>query len=100
MGPGELPAMSKSETQETEALQDELTFEQAVARLENTVQQLEEGGLELDKATALFEQGIRLARLCSERLASAELRITQIQTAYGEQMRFLPDSSADSEDEP
>ena len=98
-GPGEFPAMSKSETQETEPSEDELSFEQAVARLEKTVQQLEAGGLDLDKATTLFEQGIRLARLCSERLATAELRITQIQTAYGEQMRFLPDSEAETEDE-
>ena len=32
---------------------------------------------------------MKLARLCNEMLVSAELRITRIQTRYGEQMRML-----------
>ena len=49
---------------------------------------MESGGLTLDESTELYEQGIRLARFCSERIALAELKITQIKTAYGEQMRL------------
>ena len=74
-----------------------LTFEQALERLDNTVQALESGGLSLEEATRLYEEGIGLARLCSEALVSAELRITRIRTAHGEQMRFLAESSADYE---
>ena len=66
-----------------------LSFEQAMIRLDETVTALEAGGLALADATRLFEEGMKLARLCSEMLASAELRITRIQTAYGEQMRML-----------
>lgn len=77
----------------------ELTFEQALERLDNTVQALESGGLSLEEATRLYEEGIRLARLCSETLASAELRITRIRTAHGEQMRFLAEGSAGYEAE-
>ena len=66
-----------------------LTFEQAMARLDDAVKALEAGGLPLSDATGLFEDGMKLARLCSEMLASAELRITRIQTAYGEQMRMV-----------
>lgn len=67
----------------------DLSFEQAMSRLDETVAALEAGGLPLADATRLFEEGMKLARLCSEMLASAELRITRIQTAYGEQMRML-----------
>ncbi len=75
----------------------ELTFEQALERLDSTVQALESGGLSLEEATRLYEEGIGLARMCSEALASAELRITRIRTAHGEQMRFLAESSTDYE---
>ena len=75
----------------------DLTFEQALERLDNTVQALESGGLSLEEATRLYEEGIGLARMCSEALASAELRITRIRTAHGEQMRFLAESAADYE---
>lgn len=73
---------------------DELTFEQALERLDSTVQSLESGGLSLEEATRLYEEGIGLARMCSETLASAELRITRIRTAHGEQMRFLAEDSS------
>ena len=75
----------------------DLTFEQALERLDNTVQALESGGLSLEEATRLYEDGIKLARMCSESLASAELRITRIRTAHGEQMRFLAESPAEYE---
>ena len=68
----------------------ELTFEQALASLDQTVRALEAGDLPLDEATRLYEEGMKLARTCNEMLASAELRITQIRTAYGEQSRLPP----------
>ena len=69
----------------------ELTFEQALADLDKTVKALEAGSLTLTEATRLFEKGTKLARVCSEMLANAELRISRIRTAYGEQMRMLED---------
>ena len=65
-----------------------LTFEQALERLDQTVKAMESGGLSLADATRLFEEGMKLARVCNEMLASAELRISRIQTAYGEQMQM------------
>jgi exodeoxyribonuclease VII small subunit len=66
----------------------DLTFERALAKLDETVRALEAGDLPLDEATRLYEEGMKLARTCNEMLASAELRITKIRTAYGEQMRL------------
>ncbi len=73
-----------------------MTFEQALARLEETVRQLEQGNVPLDQAVALFEEGTRLARLCNEHLDAAELRVKRlVQTADGEQ-REEPFTDADS----
>ena len=65
-----------------------MTFEQALSQLDETVRALETGDLPLSEATTLYERGMRLARLCSEKLEAAQLKISQIQTAYGEQMRL------------
>ncbi len=73
----------------------ELTFEEALARLNDTVQEMESGGLTLDDATRKFEEGMSLARHCSELLTEAELKITRIKTAYGEQMRLPQDAEGD-----
>ena len=89
--------MTNTNTGELDKELGELTFEQALERLDATVQALESGGLALEEATRLYEEGIGLARMCSEALASAELRITRIRTAHGEQMRFLAESHADYE---
>jgi exodeoxyribonuclease VII small subunit len=53
----------------------ELSFEQALAELEQIVGQLESGQLALDEAMALFERGQLLAARCGTLLDSAELKI-------------------------
>ena len=73
--------------QDTTKAEDEfkdLTFEQALEQLEETVRAMEAGELSLNETTALFEKGMRLANFCGDVLSKAELKITQIQTAYGE----------------
>ncbi len=52
-----------------------LKFEDALERLENIVDQLEEGDLPLDKSLSLFEEGIKLTRMCSNRLDEAEKKV-------------------------
>ena len=66
-----------------------LTFEEAFNKLEEAVNGLEAGGLTLTGATHLYEEGMRLARVCNEQLSATELRITRLQSSFGEQMRFL-----------
>jgi exodeoxyribonuclease VII small subunit len=52
-----------------------LSFEAALARLEEVVDRLEGGELELEAALASFEEGVRLTRHCAEQLGAAERRI-------------------------
>ena len=73
--------MSPKKRKESEPNLGSLTFEEALARLNETVQALETGELPLAEATRLYEKGMGLARICSEMLAAAELKVTQIQTA-------------------
>ncbi len=55
-----------------------LSFEDAFKRLEDIVARLEAGDLSLDESLALYEQGQRLARHCSQLLDAAELRVQQL----------------------
>jgi len=51
------------------------TFEQDLERLEDIVNELETGNLPLEDALKRFEEGVRLYRLCEERLKDAEQRV-------------------------
>ena len=55
--------------------QPELKFEEAMARLEQIVRALEGGNVPLDESLTLYEEGVRLVKLCSSRLENAEKRI-------------------------
>ena len=68
---------------------DNLSFEEALALLEQTVEALESGGLTIAESTAVYERGMKLALKCNEMLAQTETRITRIRTTFGEQMRMI-----------
>jgi exodeoxyribonuclease VII small subunit len=51
------------------------TFEAALQKLETIVQRLEKGELTLEESLALYEEGIRLSRLCHNKLEEAEGKI-------------------------
>ncbi len=51
------------------------TFEAALKRLEEIVQRMESGDLALEDSLGLFEEGVRLTRVCSQRLDEAEKKI-------------------------
>ena len=61
-----------------------LDFEASFRKLEETVQTLERGGLTLDQATKLYEQGMQLAKVCAKRLDGAELKVRELQAAFQE----------------
>lgn len=81
--------MASQGATDSQTVPDNLSFEEAVSLLEQTVQALESGGLTLAESTAMYERGMKLARICNEMLNSAEARITRIRTTYGEQIRMV-----------
>jgi exodeoxyribonuclease VII small subunit len=50
-------------------------FEQAMARLEAIVGELEKGDLPLDESLKIFEEGIRLSKSCLKVLEEAERKV-------------------------
>ena len=66
---------------------DEPSFEAALQQLEQIVQKLEKGELPLEESLVLYEQGIKLSRLCHGKLEEAEGRIELLmKDARGELM--------------
>ena len=53
----------------------EKKFEASLARLEEIVQELEKGDLPLEQSLKLFEEGIKLSRICTKRLEDAERKV-------------------------
>jgi exodeoxyribonuclease VII small subunit len=57
---------------------EEPRFEQALAELEKIVERLERGELTLEESLKLYEEGIRLSRLCHGKLEEAEGKIEML----------------------
>lgn len=57
------------------AIMAEKKFENALERLEKIVKELESGDLPLEQSLKLFEEGIKLSRICNKRLEDAERRV-------------------------
>ena len=55
-----------------------LHFEGAMDRLEEIVEQMESGKMMLEELIGRYEEGMKLVKVCQERLASAEQRIDVI----------------------
>ena len=60
------------------ATKKELTYEQAISRLEEIVGILEKNEVSLDEALALFEEGTKLPSFCADKLKNAKAKITEI----------------------
>lgn len=59
---------------------EELSFEDALKKLEQIVARLESGDAQLQEAIDLYAEGDRLRRLCAARLDAAQARIEAIRT--------------------
>jgi len=65
--------------------QTDVSFEDAVEKLESIVEEMESDELPLDKLLVRYEEGAKLVKACEEKLQSAETRITQLEeTLEGE----------------
>ncbi len=56
-----------------------MTFEEALARLDEIVRSMEAGGAMLDESLALFEEGVKLVKFCQGALDSAEQKVKLLQ---------------------
>ena len=50
----------------------ELSFEESIKKLEDIVEHLESGDIDLEKSVELYEQGMNLKKICEEKLKKVE----------------------------
>lgn len=70
-------------------MQEELTFEEAVSRLEAIVTRMETGELTLDESLRCFREAVELSRYCAAKLDAAEKEIRVLTEAGGLQAERL-----------
>ena len=58
-------------------------FEEALKKLETIVQQLSNEDIPLEKSVELYEEGLKLSKICTETLENAALKIEQIDERNG-----------------
>jgi len=73
-------------------------FEEALKKLETIVATMESDDLPLETLLAKYEEGTKLARLCQEKLAEAELKIQQLEKSASGELKLKPLSAELSED--
>jgi len=70
-----------------------LSFEEALSRLEKVIARLESNDCGLEDSLALFQEGMELVKLCRDKLAGVERKISILLQETGE---FVPfESEAD-----
>lgn len=60
------------------------SFEEKISELENIINELEEGNLNLDDSVAKFEEGMKISKECNKMLEEAEKKITILLNENGE----------------
>ncbi|WP_141506002.1 exodeoxyribonuclease VII small subunit [Paenibacillus luteus] len=74
----------------------DLTFEEAMERLDSIVSRLENGDVPLETAIELFQEGMILSKLCGGKLEQVERKIeVLIETEQGFQKKPFADVNED-----
>ena len=79
----------------------EKTYEEAMDRLVKIVQDLETGDLPLETAVKMFEEGVKLSKLCSRKLDETEKKIAiLLEDAEGKRIKkpFLSEDNSETTD--
>jgi exodeoxyribonuclease VII small subunit len=76
----------------------EVKFETALNRLEEIVGKLEDGEMSLEDSLKLFEEGVKLSRVCDQKLQAAERRIEVLVKDQEGKVTTLPFEQRDDGD--
>ena len=68
----------------------EMEFETALKKLEAIVENLENGELSLEEALKQYEEGVRMADLCSKRLTEAEKKVALLMKTNSGKFKTVP----------
>jgi exodeoxyribonuclease VII small subunit len=70
------------------ANEQKISFEEAMNKLEQIVDKLEEGDVPLEEAIVFYKEGMELSKLCHDKLKNVEEQLTQIITEDGRKQNF------------
>lgn len=56
----------------------DLSFEEALEKLEKIVSQLESGQIKLEDAIKVYEEGVQLKKLCEKKLSDAQMKVEKL----------------------
>jgi len=62
---------------------EEITFEDAMKRLEEIVEALGEGNLSLEDSLKRFQEGMELCKVCNKKLDEAEYKVEKLMEKEG-----------------
>lgn len=85
-----MPNAPKNAGQNTPAKAGNLPFEEALKRLETIVEAMESQDLPLETLIARYEEGMKLVRVCQEKLAQAETRIQVLERDATGELKLQP----------
>ncbi len=79
-------------------MQNKIGFEEAMQKLDDIVRKLEAGSVSLDDSLYLFEEGVKLVKLCNEKLEAAEQRVRILTEGADGTISDSPFTTVDDED--
>lgn len=87
-----------SKAAKTAPTADNVSFEEALKKLESIVEAMEADDLPLDQLIQRFEEGASLAKLCQDRLSEAEVKVRTLEESLDGVLttRTLPEDSLGS----
>ena len=77
-------------------MEENISFEENMKKLEEIATELEKGDLDLDSSVAKFEEGMKLSKQCNEMLEKAEKKITML--IKGENGELIEENFVQNED--
>ena len=60
---------------------ENISFEEALANLEEIVHRMESGDAPLDSLVQNYEKGVKLLKICRDKIEGAEMKIKEAQTS-------------------
>ncbi|HLR62448.1 MAG TPA: exodeoxyribonuclease VII small subunit [Lentibacillus sp.] len=64
--------------------ENSLSFEEAMLQLEKIVEKLEQGDVPLEKAISYYQDGMKLSKLCGDKLTNVQEQMTKIMNEQGQ----------------
>lgn len=66
-----------------ESEESKISFEDAIEKLEEIVVEMENEEIPLEKIIERYEEGVKLVKICQQRLSEAELKVQELEKKIG-----------------